>query len=667
MAISQGPVQNYRPDIDGLRAIAILSVVLYHAGLPLLSGGFTGVDIFFTISGYLIGGHIFSEANSGTFSFLRFYQRRAKRILPAFYLVLGFVFLTAIVLLSPFETYKLAIGATASILSVSNVYFLHSSNYFQTKSEFNPLLMTWSLGVEEQFYAVIPILMVLLARLRRRVLLPAIIVVCAMSFAFACREVKSHPDMVFYLLPARAWELGVGVALAVAELSWKRRLFSGHWAQAISLIGFTLMLAPMYLLSYTTPFPGAAALPSILGTALMIATPVSAINRRFLSLTPLTFIGRISYSWYLWHWPMLAFLRIASGGMLQPSVAAIAIALSFAAAVLSYYFVEQPFRKSSLAAGPLLFRYAAVSIGFAFVGAVLWLGHGFPKRYPELIQVTEPGSDPCLVDYGTERPNLSSRCYPASDPRFSVVLWGDSHSAALGPALRQSANTQGYNFIQLGKSSCLPLNGVAKIVPQHPLVVGECIHFNQQVLNLIAADSRIRIVIMAGVWSEPFRDGDHQRPLVSDLDDASKLPSSELIKEEFVQSLYASVRSLRSAGKCVVVVDDVPNFEFDPMRRFLTARIAPRRAIAVWLGADTGIRGFSPSAFASAANISTALLHETLAGIPGVELVDLQSALCNGQGLCAYQNGDQLLYSDGQHLTADGARFALRNFRLPSI
>jgi len=153
---------NYRPDIDGLRAVAILSVVLYHAGMPLLSGGFTGVDIFFVISGYLIGGHIFSELISGTFSFLRFYQRRAKRILPAFYVVVSFSFLAAIVLLSPLEASLFAKMAITSIFSVSNIYLLWSFNYFQSASELNPLLMTWSLGVEEQFYAIIPLLMVLL-------------------------------------------------------------------------------------------------------------------------------------------------------------------------------------------------------------------------------------------------------------------------------------------------------------------------------------------------------------------------------------------------------------------------------------------------------------------------------------------------------------------------
>ena len=423
MQISDG--RSYRPDIDGIRAIAILSVVLYHAGVPFLSGGFTGVDIFFVISGYLIGGHIFSELRSGNFSFLRFYKRRAKRILPAFYLVIAFAFLAAIVLLSPLEAYKFAKDAIASILSVSNIHFARSANYFQTANELNPLLMTWTLGVEEQFYAVIPLLMVLLTRIRRGLLLPAILVVCALSFVFAWRELSSYPDMVFYLLPARAWELGVSVALAVAELSWKRKLLSGRWTQAASLMGLAFMLVPMYLLTSATPFPGTAAVPSVLGTALVIAAPVSWINRRLLSLSPLVFIGKISYSWYLWHWPLLAFLRVASGGILPPTAVVLAIAASFALAVLSYHFIEQPFRRSSRAPAPLLLRYAAVSLGFVAVFAALWVSHGLPKRYPALIQEGETESNSCLADYGSDKPNLSSHCYAASDPRPSVVLWGE--------------------------------------------------------------------------------------------------------------------------------------------------------------------------------------------------------------------------------------------------
>jgi peptidoglycan/LPS O-acetylase OafA/YrhL len=314
-----------------------------------------------------------------TFSFLGFYKRRAKRILPAFYLLITFAFLAAIVLLSPFEAYKFAKWATAALLSVSNIGFSLGLPYFGASSEFNPMLMTWSLGVEEQFYAVIPLLMVLLASKRRRLLLPAILVVCALSFVFAWGELSSHPSWVFFSLPARAWELGVGVALAVAEISWKDKLLPTRWAQAAGLMGLVFMLVPMCWLTSATPFPGVAAVPSVLGTALVIAAPACWTNQRLLALSPLVFVGRVSYSWYLWHWPLLAFLRITAGGELPPSAVALAIAASFAAAVLSYYTVEQPFRRSSRAPGPLLFRYALVSLVFVGVGGRCGRVTAFPS------------------------------------------------------------------------------------------------------------------------------------------------------------------------------------------------------------------------------------------------------------------------------------------------
>jgi peptidoglycan/LPS O-acetylase OafA/YrhL len=179
------PARQYRPDIDGLRAVAILSVVLYHAHVPFVSGGFTGVDIFFVISGYLIGGHIFSDLTAGTFSYLRFYRLRAKRILPAFFSMLAATMLAALLLLSPYEARDFARSALTATLSVSNIYFWKYVNYFQGPSEFNPLLMTWSLGVEEQFYAVIPLLLVILARIRRSLILPAILAICALSLLLA--------------------------------------------------------------------------------------------------------------------------------------------------------------------------------------------------------------------------------------------------------------------------------------------------------------------------------------------------------------------------------------------------------------------------------------------------------------------------------------------------
>ena len=662
--------RSYRADIDGIRAIAILSVVLYHAELPFMSGGFSGVDIFFVISGYLIGGHIFSELRSGSFSFLRFYQRRAKRILPAFYFVLAATFLAAMFLLSPYEADKFSRAAVTATLSVSNIYFWHGANYFETASTLQPLLMTWSLGVEEQFYFIIPLLMVLLARIRRDWIMPAILIVCALSLALASYEVFKHPQFVFFLLPARIWELGAGVALAVAESSRGRKVVPERFANLAALLGLAGMIVPAFLLKASTPFPGLAAVPSVLGTVLIIATPSSWINRRLLSLSPLVFVGRISYSWYLWHWPMLSFLRIVCIGTLTPAGVALAVAGSFAAAVFSYNFIEQPFRKSTRPPVPLLIRYAALSAAIVIIFAGVWVTHGVPKRFPIVAQIdsesSELLSDQCLVRFGAGKPNLSHHCYDPSDGRPAVALWGDSHSSALVPALRPASNSLGYNFIQIGKASCMPLSGVARSWPLHPALVQECFQFNKQALKLLETDSHIKIVVIAGKWNDAFPEGTGNGRMVEQGSQAPGSASDEANREIFKQSLRASIQSLQAAGKHVIVFDDVPEFSFDPLYRFRTVHIPMRNAIATWLGADTSIASSASPVGLSVASTESALLKQVDASVTGIDLVDPKTILCSSPTLCSYEAGKQVLYLDKHHLSPEGARYALRDFRLPA-
>ncbi len=676
---SSGPdrsARSYRPDIDGLRALAILSVVLCHANVPGITGGFTGVDIFFAISGYLIGGHIHSEVRASGFSYLRFYQRRAKRILPAFFAVMAFTLLVALVLLSPLEASKCARAAFAATLSVSNLLFWHSANYFQTKSDLIPLLMTWSLGVEEQFYLVIPVLLVLLARIRRRWTLPAILAGCTLSFLLAQYQLDGHSQRAvqaaFYLLPARAWELGVGVALAVGQQIGKRKPIATRIALVLSMTGVLLIVAPLFLLDAHSLFPGAAALPSVLGTAMLIAVPASWVNRRLLSLPPLVFIGRVSYSWYLWHWPLLAFLRILFGSKLPRAAPIVAIAVAFAAAVLSFCFIEQLFRKSARAPRPLLLRYAAVSAGLLAACAAIWLGHGLPQRYPQLarMEAANPAlsSDPCLIGNDDDQPNVSTRCFDPADPRPSVALWGDSHAAALAPGLRSVAAEQGYGLIQMNKAACLPLTGALRYIPLIPAQAARCLSFNRKVLNLLQSDHRIRIVILAGDWAGCLDRTWERGWLTADPAHASTMPSLDAVRALFIDSLRAQIETLRSAGKVVLVMEDIPNFDFDPLEGVRTARIPARRILSSWLGAgDASDSGFAPNGVASADALANLTLRQAVPSEEGVDLIDLKPALCAAPGRCAYRDGDRLLYADSGHLTPYGAHYAVRKLRLPTV
>lgn len=666
------PGPSYRPDIDGLRAVAILCVVLYHSGLPWLTGGFTGVDIFFVISGYLIGGHIYAELRAGAFSYIEFYRRRAKRILPAFFAVMAFILLAGLVLLSPAETAQLGRSAFAATLSISNLLFARTDNYFAGHSNLNPLLMTWSLGVEEQFYAVIPLLMVLLARIRRNWILPAILSVCILSFIFAWGALASFPMFVFYLLPARAWELGVGVALAVAQVIWKSRTLPPWFAPTLGAVGLGLLLAPVFLLTATTPFPGPSALSSVLGAALIIAVPGSWINRRLLALSPLVFIGKVSYSWYLWHWPILAFLRILYGGDPPPAARAAAIAVSFAAAVLSYFFIEQPLRRTSRAAIPLLVRYGVAGAVTAALCVVLWSTRGLPQRFPALAKMDTSAlalrSDPCLAGYVIDQPILSPSCYLASPVRPTVALWGDSHAAALAPVLRSMAQAQGYGFAQLTKASCPPLIGATHAIPRIPLLAAGCLRFNRKAITDLENDRRIRIVILAAVWAAPLYRNWQDGWFAPDLAHVNQVPTPDASRVLLTQSLAAAIRSLQVAGKQVIVIEDVPSFEIDPVWKVRSQRVPARRQLAIWLGIrDAADPGFAPPDINPSIAASASLVAEIVAKLKGASLVDPRQALCDNPGQCAYRQGETLFYGDSSHLSPEGARFALRAFRLPSL
>jgi peptidoglycan/LPS O-acetylase OafA/YrhL len=660
----------YRPDIDGIRAIAILSVVCFHVGLPWLSGGFIGVDIFFVISGYLIGGHIYSELLQSRFSFLRFYQRRAKRILPAFYVVLVFCILAALFLLSPAETSGFGHSAFSATLSTSNLYFWRLSDYFNPISELCPLLMTWSLGVEEQFYALIPLLMVLLMRVRRSWILPAALILCVLSFLFACYEVIYHPAMAFFILPTRMWELGAGVILAIVELSGKRISLSDSLTQCVSLTGFILMLAPVFILSAQSPFPGAAALPPVLGTAIVIALPSSWINRRLLSLQPLVFVGRISYSLYLWHWPLLTYLRIVYGDKLPQRIAAIAVAAAFVAAVLSYYCVEQPLRSSKSAPVPLLLRYALVSLLILAGCATLWISHGL-QRFPHLDQMENDAAlkikdDPCLVS-NNNFPQTPD-CFNASDPRPAVALWGDSHASSLAPAFRSLANSQGYAFQQFARMGCAPLTGAANYRPDEPrMTTPQCFSFNSRVLKLIQRDPHVQIVLLVGLWSNSFIQDSENIWMVTDTAHMNQKPSIEQAKAIFRQSLAATVSALTQSGKQVILVEHVPIFDQEQNLKVRTALIPFRHSLAMWMKAPSSRDpGVAPTGRAAACAESNRQIQIAIQPLQGVQLLNLKDKLCSSGDECAYRDGDHILYSDPHHLSTYGSFYALRDFHLPA-
>jgi peptidoglycan/LPS O-acetylase OafA/YrhL len=342
----------YRSDIDGMRCLAVSSVFLFHLNNRLLPGGFTGVDIFFVISGFLITRIIATEMREGSFSMAGFYARRVRRIFPALFAVLFVTAVMAVVALGPEPYQRFFQEFRYSCLQISNFIFARERGYFEPASEMSLLLHTWSLGVEEQFYLVWPLLILVMFRLRRNSIVPILAGITLFSIIYSDYLCNHSPSTAFYMLPSRAWELGTGGLVAVASLP---RLRSTGLLNLLAITGLALVFVPMLMLDGTMPFPGRNALPSVLGIALLLYTggqQEKSIVFRLLSWKPFVAIGLISYSLYLWHWPLIVFHKITTGSQITLLSGSVIFALATACSTLSYFLIERPCRYGSLP-GPL--------------------------------------------------------------------------------------------------------------------------------------------------------------------------------------------------------------------------------------------------------------------------------------------------------------------------
>ncbi len=369
-----------RRDIDGLRALAVIPVVLFHFGLG-LSGGFVGVDVFFVISGYLITSIIFREINAGRFSFADFWARRARRIMPALSVVLLATLAVGWFIMPASDYSQLGRAVRYQAMFISNILFMRQDGYFNPASDFKPLLHTWSLSVEEQYYIFFPLLMVLLTRYLRhwRLMLAGLLLV---SFSLNVWMIEREPDAAFFLLPMRAWELLCGAMLAVLPVS--KRSFAPAIYQAVSLAGLAMVLFAILTFDRTTQFPGWAALMPVLGATAMLwangQTPT--LVGRLLSTRPMVGVGLISYSLYLWHWPIFVYANAASVDGMQAREALMWVALSVALGWLSWRFVELPFREKRWLSGrkPVLVGGLVSMLVIALAGQAIRSADGVPSR-----------------------------------------------------------------------------------------------------------------------------------------------------------------------------------------------------------------------------------------------------------------------------------------------
>lgn len=619
----------YRRDIDGLRAIAVLAVVLYHAGVPWLAGGFAGVDVFFVISGYLITGLIAERVRTGTFSIIDFYERRARRLLPALFAMLAVVSALSLWLLFPLELKELNFHLRGAILFASNFTLAEETNYFARAAETKPLLHTWSLAVEEQFYLVFPLLLIVAARWGARKTVWIVAGLAAASLISAIVLAPIDPAVAFFMPQYRFWELAVGALLALGAIPERWRTSGGTAVSGI--FGLVFIAASMGPLPWSLPVPGLGVAIPVLGTALLIWSG-SGPAARLLSTAPFVATGLISYSLYLWHWPLLVFLPIWLGREAEVSEVAAAVALSGLIAVLSWRFIEQPVRHRQIfAVRPRLFAASTVG-GLALIAVTLagdWTD-GLPGRFSKQTAAALSVQDdwlrgkaagclrraPRMVRTG-DPAELRRMACKIGDPAAPVdfILWGDSHASALQPGLETAAIKAGRRGLVLTHSSCAPLPGYPRNA-QSKKMKG-CGKFNLMVREMLAR-GKISTVVLGARWR------------AIEAEDTGLLPDL--------------VTSLDADGLDIIMVGQVPELRHD-----LPTTVARALRVGGSLPLDRPI---------TAAQQNVTAANAIMEAVAGTSLLRIDPVpwLCPDD-LCPSVVGDDLVYADQHHLSAFGAHY----------
>jgi peptidoglycan/LPS O-acetylase OafA/YrhL len=623
----------YRPDLDGLRALAVLPVCFFHAGLPVFSGGFVGVSVFFVISGYLMASTIGQHLSRGDFAVADFYERRVRRIFPALFLVLFCCCAVAVATVPPKLFRDFGLTLVATVFFASNLLFWwKTDNYFDATTEWNPLLHTWSLAVEEQFYILFPLFLVLIWRFGRSWRLGLTAFIAVISLALSVWGTANAPTASFYMLPTRAWELLLGALVALWTPAESRQPAAGTHSRLASsaggLLGLALVLGSSLWFDKEMAFPGASALVPTVGAALLIHSGQNGLNpvARLLSLAPFTQIGKISYSLYLWHWPLLVFTdKYKPFGTLGALHKAAVIGVSCLLAYASWRWVEQPFRgRQSFIDRPRLFRAAAACMGLTGIaGALAQINSGWTARFPGLASVsftpqdTAERRDEYSRAFATRRcftmasTWAGERCYLSRHATSNALLWGDSFAASYAAGFFRNERFK-FNVLQYTAPSCPPIVGYDAASTPY------CAPFNSRVAAIIK-EYDISTVIMAADWSAYYK--------------RRKLRDSDI---------ESSVRALRSLGIRTVVIGQSPVFPF----------VYPDEYFFKVFGSQLNEREYrAPVDFDPGIN-------RQMAKIASIDnFFDPLAVLCNSErSECTFKQGTSYVFRDYGHYTHYGSK-----------
>jgi peptidoglycan/LPS O-acetylase OafA/YrhL len=626
-----GTHQSYRPEIDGLRAVAVLPVVLFHAGLSLVPGGFVGVDVFFVISGYLITSILYREAREGRFSILRFYERRIRRIFPALFVMLAACFVVGWFILLPDRYLDLARDGAATTVFASNITFWLTTGYFDTQAAFRPLLHTWSLAVEEQYYILFPLALWAIVRWRVDRVALAIGLLALLSLGLSIWMVNADASAAFYLLPSRAWELLLGSLLAVVPA------YSGRHGNLMAFAGLGAIAIAVLTFREGMSFPGTSALLPTLGAAAVIYGAQGTFAGRLLSLPPMRGVGLISYSFYLWHWPVIVFARILNGGYLDRDAAILAVLLSLVLATLSWKFVEQPVRLGFSKRQVWALGGGCIGLGLA-VGLTLMTFDGAPQRLsPPLRAEFEAASERkafvasvlrCEWREGVELSSVLHACpIGATDVAPRIAIVGDSHAAAMADGLDTALRELGVSGMMLAVAGCAPALELTRMDFER-----NCGAEQARIFEYVRAH-RPDAVLLIGSWRGEL--GWHATRYRGRLatDEAVRLANAR-------DAIASTVRAYRDLGVRVGVALPVPGARGEVMRE---------RARAMLMGRAPAPLEISRADYDTQFGSLIAAMEEARPDA----IVDTVDAFCGDT--CGATQNETGLYYDEAHLTAAGA------------
>ena len=628
-----------RRDIDGLRALAVIPVVLFHFGFSTFSGGFVGVDVFFVISGFLITSILFREISAQRFSFVDFWARRARRIIPALSVVLVATLALGWLLLTPKDFSELGRTVRYQALFISNILFMRQDGYFEPASDLKPLLHTWSLAVEEQYYIFFPLLMVLLMRHIRhwRWMLFAVLLV---SFGLNVTSIDRKPDFVFFSLPTRAWELLCGAMLAVLPTS--KYVVKPWFYQCAGALGLAAVLVAVFTFDENTVFPGWTALLPVLGTTALIWSGAQGSTwvAQLLSARALVWIGLLSYSFYLWHWPVYVYANTISIDGIQSWEAVGWILLALGLAWLSWRFVELPFREKRLLAArkPVLAAGLLAMVALAVTGSVVRSADGFPQRLTgkalEYAQAREwrAGQMKCMLM--TSDKSLDKACLIGRNKEAPAtqLVWGDSHAAALLPAIEAGAAREGRPVWLYTMSGC------PSILSDGPRQ--RCRDFNERTMEQVRR-LQIRDVVLASSWSlYVYGREDGNKALLLNTRDSTAEAEARM-----AAALKAQVAAIRAAGAQVWLFKEVPLQRKGTISRLTSLARVGRSAEGL---------GRPLQEHLARQRFLSDLFDSMSAADPGVHVIDPTPLMCADE-VCSIEVNGHSQYKDEDHLSDIGS------------